>query len=206
MKAFRLMAVVAGMSALVACQNMQSTGGGATTGATPSAPAPAPVTARYLCCNLHSESDWFTDGNFYVGRQYSMGTPITLKDSRRGVAYFDIEGRPMRLGHEYGRQQESFDQFLNKYLVTTDPKAKLAAYPPAVRTAIQQSKLMKGMTKEQVLMSIGYPPTHGTASLDAPEWKYWYNRFATYLVLFDQQGRLREIVADPGMRALLMPQ
>jgi hypothetical protein len=207
MRHLRSIAVGTAMIALGACQTVQQ-GAGSGDGATaPQAAAkPAPVTARYLCCNLHTESDWFSDGNFYVGRLYPAGTPITLKDTRRGVAFFEVDGRPMRLGQEYGRQQESFDKFLDKYLVTADPRAKLASAPPAVRQAIQASRLTKGMTKEQVLMSIGYPPTHGTASLDAAEWKYWYNRFTTYVVLFDQQGRLREIVAEPGMRALLMPQ
>ena len=38
------------------------------------------------------------------------------------------------------------------------------------------------MTKQQVIMSLGYPPTHRTASTDLNTWTYWYNRWLTYQV------------------------
>ena len=41
------------------------------------------------------------------------------------------------------------------------------------------------MNREQVLMSLGYPPAHRTPSLDGPTWTYWANRFATFMVHFD---------------------
>jgi len=193
------------LALLAGCQNVQTADPGETI-ATPATPAPPVATTRYLCCNLHSESDWFSDGNFLVGRRYPLGTEVTVKDARRGVAYLEIEGRPMRLGHEYGRRQESFDQFMRRYLVTVDPRARLAGYPPEIQRAIRQAKLLQGMTREQVLLSIGYPPAHGTASLEAADWTYWYNRFTTYIVRFDEQDRVREIVADPRMRARLVQQ
>ena len=46
----------------------------------------------------------------------------------------------------------------------------------------------------QVLMALGYPPTHETGSLDQDEWKYWYSRFRTYLVRFGEDGRVESII------------
>ena len=41
------------------------------------------------------------------------------------------------------------------------------------------------MTRDQVLMSLGYPPAHRTPSLEGPTWTYWQNRWATMVVVFD---------------------
>jgi outer membrane protein assembly factor BamE (lipoprotein component of BamABCDE complex) len=57
-----------------------------------------------------------------------------------------------------------------------------------VQDAISNARVEKGMTKEQVLMSIGYPPTHRTASTQMNNWTYWYNRWVTFVIIFDDQG------------------
>ena len=41
------------------------------------------------------------------------------------------------------------------------------------------------MTKQQVIMALGYPPAHRTPSIDGPMWTYWANRWATFEVYFD---------------------
>jgi hypothetical protein len=41
------------------------------------------------------------------------------------------------------------------------------------------------MTREEVVMTIGYPPAHRTPSLDQPEWHYWKNRWDDYTVVFE---------------------
>jgi outer membrane protein assembly factor BamE (lipoprotein component of BamABCDE complex) len=54
------------------------------------------------------------------------------------------------------------------------------------------------MTKEQVVMSLGYPPTHRTASVSDNEWTYWYNRWVTYKVQFDNQGLVANVIGRPA--------
>jgi hypothetical protein len=41
------------------------------------------------------------------------------------------------------------------------------------------------MTRDQVLMSLGYPPAHRTPSLSASTWTYWQNRWVTMVVAFE---------------------
>jgi hypothetical protein len=69
-----------------------------------------------------------------------------------------------------------------------------------VRDAVRAGKILIGMNKEEVLVSVGYPPKHQTPSLDAPQWKYWHTGFGTYLVLWDGAGRVKDVVADPQTR------
>jgi hypothetical protein len=103
----------------------------------------------------------------------------------------------MRLGHDYGREQESLQQFVNKIVVTEDPKARLATFPAATQDAIRDGKVMVGMTKEQVIMALGYPMASETPSLDADLWRYWVSSFGEYQVLWDGRGRVQEIAGDP---------
>jgi outer membrane protein assembly factor BamE (lipoprotein component of BamABCDE complex) len=54
------------------------------------------------------------------------------------------------------------------------------------------------MTRDQVIMSLGYPPTHRTASLQDAEWTYWYNTWVTYKVVFNAAGKVDNIVGSPA--------
>ena len=54
------------------------------------------------------------------------------------------------------------------------------------------------MTREQVILAIGYPPTHRTPSIDASEWLYWYNHWVTYKVQFGPDGKVANVVGRPA--------
>jgi outer membrane protein assembly factor BamE (lipoprotein component of BamABCDE complex) len=52
------------------------------------------------------------------------------------------------------------------------------------------------MTRDQVLMALGYPIASETPHLDLRTWKYWLWTFSEYRVRFDEQGRVAEVMAD----------
>ena len=54
-----------------------------------------------------------------------------------------------------------------------------------VRRMIEEGTVGAGMTREQVLMALGYPPAHRTPRLDAPVWMYCADREDTFEVYFD---------------------
>ena len=80
----------------------------------------------------------------------------------------------------------------------TDPRIAFATFPKQVQEAITDGRVERGMTKEQVIMSLGYPQTHRTASTDANTWIYWYNRWVTYQVQFGADGKVSNIVGSPA--------
>ena len=99
-------------------------------------PAPAPVGADgqpafprqgFACCDLHYDKDWINDGNYAELPMIPAGTPIEVISYGRQRAAVKVDGKPMRLGHDYGRDQESLDAWVNKFIVNEDPRR---AFPP----------------------------------------------------------------------------
>lgn len=165
-----------------------------------------PVRTGYACCNLHYEGDWINDGNYAELPMIPAGTPIKVYDYGSDRADVDIGGKPFRLGHDYGREQESLEQWVAKIVPTADPKQKIREYSPDVQEAIRLGKVMLGMTKEQAIVSIGYPLTSENASLEAPMWRHWISSFGEYQLMWDKNGRLKDVVAEPTVRTRVLYQ
>ena len=167
-------------------------------------PAPPGLLQEYqsrslmTCCNIHYEGDEINDANYFVGTTIPAGTAVQVLAMTGSSVTFMAAGKKLTLVHSYGKDQESIQQYLSKVLVPDDPKAKLATFPRSAQQAIRDGRVEKGMTREQVIMSLGYPPTHRTASTSSNEWTYWYNRWVTYKVQFDDQGRVSNIIGRPA--------
>ena len=43
---------------------------------------------------------------------------------------------------------------------------------------------MPGMSREGVILAVGYPPEHQTPSLEADQWSYWRNSHSRFQVYF----------------------
>src|SRR5262245_21650436 len=152
----------------------------------------------YTCCNLHQQGGAVSDANYYDGAVVSLGSTVHVESAARSSVTVTADGTKLTLSQDYGRDQESFQQYLDKILVPDDPKQRLASYSRAVQDAIREGRVEKGMTKEQVLMSLGYPPTHRTASTSANDWTYWYNHWVTYRVVFDDTGKVSNVIGRPA--------
>jgi hypothetical protein len=100
------------------------------------APPSGPLISGYLCCNMRTYGDSISDINYdeQGTRIVAVGTParITAYDFR----WFSLElgGKPQRIKNDYSRNI-ALPAFAQRYVVTEDPKQKMAAFPPAVSTA-----------------------------------------------------------------------
>jgi hypothetical protein len=168
-----------------------------------SAPA-APLREGYTCCNLHHEDDWISDSNYGSLPFIPAGTPVKLKSYGRHRLHVEMDGKEMRIGLDYGREQETLEQFAEKLIVAEDPRPKIARFPADVREAIRFSQVVAGMSKEQTIIAVGYPQRDETVSLDAPVWNYWASSFGPYRVVWGKNGRIREIATDPATHARMV--
>lgn len=61
-----------------------------------------------------------------------------------------------------------------------------------VQSAINECKVIIGMTREEVLLARGYPPAHQTPDLDSDEWRYWHKRLSQGVVHF-KNGKVTRV-------------
>ncbi len=167
-------------------------------------PIPDPVEG-YTCCNLHYEGNWISDSNYTSLPMVPPGTLTKVSFQGRYRAFADINGKPFRLGLDYGREQENMAQWVAKIIVPADPRVRLATYPQPVQDAIKAGRVMKGMNKEQVVMALGYPLTSDNKSLDEPIWRYRATTdFDEYQVSWDEQGSVTAIHGLPEILEMVV--
>jgi hypothetical protein len=175
----------------------------------PAPPAPGSPGSQTLprkgfaCCVLHYSRDWINDGNYAELPMIPAGTPVEVLSYGSNRAYIKVDGKPMRLGHDYGRDQESLEVWVNKIVVNDDPRARIATYAPPIQAAIREGKVIVGMTREQAIASIGYPLTSENVSLDAPTWRIWRSSHGEYDLNFGADGRIKSVTGDDGVTSLV---
>jgi len=164
-----------------------------------------PTFEGFLCCNLRTDGKWISDINYMEGgkRVLPLGTPAKVTGYGRYRVLVDIGGSHQAIGNDYSRDME-LGSFAQRYIVTQDPKQKLAGYSAAHREAITSARIMRGMTREQVVMAVGYPVSSENPMLESNIWRFWRDSFNEFQVHFDDQGRVKEISTDPMTRNLVV--
>jgi hypothetical protein len=161
---------------------------------------------RYTCCNFHPDTDgWISDANWIEQQpMVPAGTPIRVYEYGSNRAKAQIDGRAMWLGLDYGRAQQTTQQLVARLAVRDDPTARIRGYPEAVQAAIRAGRVMTGMTKEQAIVTLGYPRTDLTRSLDLPRWSYRTLSDVEFVLVWGADGLLASVEAAPDVRALVM--
>jgi hypothetical protein len=151
---------------------------------------------RYTCCNIRYEKPEISDVNYTQGTLVPYGTRVQILEVKKNSVRFQPDGHPeMTLVYRHGRKIYPFETYLDRMFLVDDPRMATAApvgkKKGASRGGSRFAKQMEnglvepGMTKDEVLKTLGYPPAHRTASLESPVWTYWRNRWETYVVYFD---------------------
>lgn len=159
----------------------------------------------YLCCNMRTDGNWISDINYQESgkRIIPAGTPARVTGYGRYRVHVDLGGSKQAIGNDYSRDLD-LETFARRYVVTEDPSAKLAKFPAQVRAAIKSARLAPGMTREQVLMAVGYPVSSENADLNARIWRYWLSSFAEFQVVFDARDRVKEVTTDAQTRNMIV--
>jgi hypothetical protein len=117
------------------------------------------------------------------------------------VSLFDISSKKlmMKINNKkyeylYHKASGSFEDNIKKYFKTSCKKSKLRNINAIDKEGLELGKVYKGMTKEGVILAIGYPPVHKTKSLEEKRWKYWSNKFNTFDVIFDNNNKVKKII------------
>ncbi len=152
----------------------------------------------YTCCNLHHDTkDWISDANWLHAPMIPAGSPIkVLSYDSAKQATAEVAGKTMRIGLDYGNKAMSIQEFVSKLVVKSNPKSKIDRYPEATRTAIHSGKVIAGMTREQAIIAVGYPPAHKTPTVDEPVWQLWQSRAGRFEVRWNEKGTVQDVVGQ----------
>lgn len=156
----------------------------------------------YLCCNMRSDGKWISDINYHDSNMQLIpaGTTVKITGLGRWRVLIEIGDRSLAIGNDYSRTM-SMEEFARRYVVTEDPRTRARAAPAKIREAIQAAKVTLGMTREQVLLAIGYPISSYNENLDAPLWRYWIDRSSEFQVFWGNDGHVNRIFGAPETRA-----
>jgi hypothetical protein len=153
--------------------------------------------AGYLCCNMRSDGSWISDINYDENGKHiiPVGTPLKVTGYGHYRVKVDINGKSQAIGNDYSRDL-ALDVFAKRYVVADDPAAKIAAFPKKIQDAIATARIVIGMTREQVMMSVGVPVSSENHNLDDKTWRFWLGSYAEFHVTFDDSGHVAEVTGD----------
>ncbi|MEM9070105.1 MAG: hypothetical protein AAGE52_16480 [Myxococcota bacterium] len=90
---------------------------------------------------------------------------VRFRDANTGQRYRYLLHRSARTNVE---------EHINRYFGSACPN--LSAYAPVDQQGIQQGVVLPGMSREAVVIALGYPPEHRTPTLEQATWTYWGER------------------------------
>jgi hypothetical protein len=156
---------------------------------------------------MRTDGSWISDINYAENGKTVIpaGTPVKVTGTGRQRVYIEIGGKKQAIGNDYSRDL-SLDVFAKRYVVSENPADKLAQYPKPIQDAITSERVSKGMTREQVLMAVGYPVSSENPHLDAKVWHFWLSSFAEFRVVFDDRGVVTDIETDSDTREKVVMQ
>jgi hypothetical protein len=129
----------------------------------------------YLCCNLRYDpkKPEITDAIPTQGTLIPFATRVEVQKVTTDTVLFQAAGHPpITLDYDHGTKALPFDHYLGRLFVTEDPRLKLKKVPARQVKLVEKGSLAPGMTRDQVLMAVGYPPADRTPSLEATSWIY----------------------------------
>ena len=118
-------------------------------------------------------------------------TKLQAHPSGDRILFITEAGLDVRFEFHPGRMRMTSEQYVE--LITSPTPVTYEGLNDADREGIQAGEAMVGMTKQGVLIALGYPARHYTRSLEQDRWIYWMNRYNKYTVLFDESGTVIRI-------------
>jgi hypothetical protein len=119
-------------------------------------------------------------------------SPVVLLERDDEKLVFDVTATGRRYEYYFHKAAaEPFPDHLARHFGTSCPDARETLTGTDLE-GVERGVALVGMSKEAVVLAIGYPPRHVTPSLDADRWVYWTNRFNRIAISFSD-GQVRAI-------------
>jgi hypothetical protein len=133
-----------------------------------------PPVVGYTCCNLRPVDGWISSDNLQGGGMIPPGQPVRLDSIKRSYyVYGTIGDQAFALRDDASRSEADTMDWVRRVVVAQDPNARATTWSPEIRAAVRYGRVLAGMTRAQVAMSLGYPSRNDTPDLLGSKWRYW---------------------------------
>src|SRR5690606_6270692 len=112
-------------------------------------------------------------------------TPVLIENLSAKRMTFTVQNTGRRYTYNFDRRnmREDVQTHVSRYFGPSCAADRIGMLPQADQAGIRDGKVYAGMTREGVVIALGYPPPHAN-TFEADVWKYWKNRFSTFEVYF----------------------
>lgn len=149
----------------------------------------------YTLVNLHPDMNnlrMYTV-NYQQGGLIHRCSPVKLDSfDKKKLIFKDLADDRIYTLIKHGSSPD-FPGYLNKYFGTTCDTDKVDTLSNLDKKGIASGKAFVGMSKDGVILAIGYPPEHKTPSLKGDSWLYWSSRWDRFIIFFDKNGLVTSI-------------
>lgn len=139
----------------------------------------------YTQFSLCHEAGIHVTTNYRKGPLVPINTAVTFVRASSGSISVKLpDGSTLKIENELGFSGEDIVGIFKRTF--GKEKVDLDKFPDKIKQSILGGAIEPGMSKDAVIKSIGYPPKHKTPSLEGNQWRYWRNRFGTFIVNFEE--------------------
>jgi hypothetical protein len=140
---------------------------------------------------IYTQFSMFYEHNTHKTTNYRKGTLVPVNTAVKFVKSDSYtisvklpDGQDLTIDNVADFSGEKIDGIFARTF-STKP-LNLSIFTEAERKSIMAGEVKPGMRKSAVIVALGYPPKHKTPNLELNEWRYWINRFNTFIVRFEK--------------------
>ena len=126
--------------------------------------------------------------NYWRGELVPINSQVEVVSIDKKTMVLKYEGRKITVLNVVKHTRKNIEEIADRMLSTT-PVNTSGSYAKSMKFG----EIRLGMTKDQVIKTRGYPPTHKTISTESDVWIYWSSRFVQRSLVFENnrltQGR-----------------
>jgi hypothetical protein len=194
-----LLALVLGSIMVACCSCASSQESSALSGDSSTQATLAPDGTVYNKYNLHFISEKGRNKASYANWTQWPGHDMLPYNSKIRVRAFgsliklvDVStDREIDMEFHSGRMGMGAREYID--LITSPTPVSYPDLSDVDRQGIQAGKALVGMSKQGVMIALGYPARHETPSTDQNRWVYWKGRHDRYAVEFDSNGKVASV-------------
>ena len=147
---------------------------------------------------LYTQFSFFYEKERHLTTNYRQGVLVPVNTEVKLVKMTDRQivvilpyGQEISVQNVEDFSGENIDGIFNRTF--SKKPVDLSPFTEDEKKAIMTGSVKIGMRRSAVIVALGYPPKHKTPGLELNQWRYWQNRFNTFVVVFEND-KVKQII------------